>query len=107
MAKTAAQRQAAYRARRLHAGQDGNGERRLSVWIDTGTWLALTRLARRYAVTQRTMIERLIRAEDEHVLAAIEPDSPQWREYFDDRLLRSNGEDQRYTQAQTMSPPRT
>lgn len=104
MAKTAAQRQAAYRARRLHAGQDGNGERRLSVWVDTSTWLALARLARRYAVTQRTIVERLIRAEDEHVLAAIEPDSPQWREYFDDRLLRSNGDDPRDEHAQTMSP---
>ena len=39
MAKTAAQRQAAYRTRRPHAGNDGNGERRLSVWIDTGASL--------------------------------------------------------------------
>ena len=37
MAKTAAQRQAAYRARSHHAGHDGNGERRLSVWV--GIWV--------------------------------------------------------------------
>jgi len=37
MAKTAAQRQAAYRARSHHAGHDGNGERRLSVWVGIST----------------------------------------------------------------------
>ena len=77
MAKTAAQRQAAYRARRNHAGHDGSGERSLSVWISTSTWLAIARLARRYAVTKR-------------VLAAIELDSPQWHAYFDDTPLRHN-----------------
>jgi hypothetical protein len=40
MAKTAAERQAAYRARRPHAGNGGNGERRLNVWIDTRASLA-------------------------------------------------------------------
>jgi hypothetical protein len=90
MAKTAAQRQAAYRARRNHAGHDGGGERRLSVWVSTSTWLAIARLARRYAVTQRALIERLVIKEDERVLAAIELDSPQWHAYFNDQLLRHN-----------------
>jgi hypothetical protein len=93
MAKTTAQRQAAYRKRRAHAGPDGNGERRVTTWLDTSTWLALERLARRYAVTQREMIARLVRAEDDRVLAAMEPDTPEWSEYFDDdrwrRLLRN------------------
>ena len=93
MAKTAAQRQSAYRARRAHAGPDGNGERHLSVWIDTSTWLALARLARRYAVTKRSMIERLVLAEEERILAAIEFDSPQWCAYFDDKPLRRNDAD--------------
>jgi hypothetical protein len=56
MAQTAAQRQAAYWARRPHAGNDGSGERRLSVWIDTRACLALARLACRYAVTQRALV---------------------------------------------------
>ncbi|HVQ17354.1 MAG TPA: hypothetical protein VMS40_27310 [Vicinamibacterales bacterium] len=94
MAKTAAQRQAAYRARRPHAGNDGNGERRLSVWIDTGASLALARLARRYAVTQQALIERLVIAEDERILAGIELDSAQWRAYFAGTSLRSNDGDQ-------------
>jgi hypothetical protein len=33
MAKTAKERQEAYRKRRPHAGTDGNGEHRLNTWI--------------------------------------------------------------------------
>jgi hypothetical protein len=94
MAKTASQRQAAYRARRPRAGHDGNGERRLSVWIETGAAQALARLARRYAVTQQALIERLVIAEDERILAGIELDSAQWRAYFANPSLRSNDSDQ-------------
>jgi hypothetical protein len=80
MAKTAAQRQAAYRARR--ASGDGNGERRLNVWVSTGAALGLDRLARRYGVTKREVIERLLKAEDDRVLAGIELDTPEWDAYF-------------------------
>ncbi|WP_042875957.1 hypothetical protein [Cupriavidus necator] len=55
MAQTTAQRQAAYRARRATAGKDGNGERRLDMWVSSEVDLALARLARRYAVTKRQM----------------------------------------------------
>ena len=82
MAKTTAQRQAAYRARRSHAGDDGNGERRLNLWIRTRTDLAIERLARRYCVTQREIIERLVIAEDDRVSSSIDLDSPEWDEYF-------------------------
>ena len=82
MAKTAAQRQAQYRARRPHAGDDGNGERRLSLWVRSGTALALDRLARRYCVTKQEMIERMVIAEDDRVLSDIELDSPEWDAYF-------------------------
>ncbi len=58
MAMTAAQRQAQYRARREFGGSDGNGERRLNVWIDARIDLALTRLARRYAVTVKKSTKR-------------------------------------------------
>jgi hypothetical protein len=104
MAKTAAQRQAAYRARRPHAGNDGNGERRLSVWIDTRAYLALARLARRYAVTQRALIERLVIAEDERILAGIELDSPQWHAYFTDTSLHSNDGDPIHEKEENMAP---
>jgi hypothetical protein len=82
MATTAAQRQAVYRARRAHAGQHGNGERRLNVWVDTEVALGLARLARRAGVTQREMVERLVVKADKRVLAKLDPDTPEWNAYF-------------------------
>jgi hypothetical protein len=82
MAKTAAERQAAYRANRNRAGPNGNGERRLNTWVSTEAHLALERIARRYGVTQREMLERLIRAEDDGILAGIDTDTPEWDAYF-------------------------
>ena len=80
MAKSAAERQAEYRARRPSAGD--NGERRLNLWINTGSSLALDRLARRYCVTKRELIEKLLRIEDERITALIELDSQEWDDYF-------------------------
>ena len=85
MAKTAAERQAAYRASRYKAGPDGNGEQRLNTWVSTEAHLALERLAKRYGLTQRGVIERLIRAEDDAVLAGIKADTPGWDAYFDSK----------------------
>jgi hypothetical protein len=42
----------------------------------------LERLARRYAVTQRQLLERLIREEDARILQTIELDSKEWNDYF-------------------------
>lgn len=81
MAKTDAQRQAAYRARRPFEGENGNGQRRLQGWIATRSALALERLARRYAVTKQTMMERLINAEDDRLMAQLSPDTPDWDTY--------------------------
>ena len=80
MAKTTAQRQAEYRARRPHAGD--NGERRINMWISTGSALALERLARRYGVTKQEVLERLLQAEDDRMGAAFDLDSPEWDEYY-------------------------
>ena len=82
MTTTAAQRQAAYRSRRSSAGPNGNGERRLNTWLSTGTSLALARLARRYGVTQREILERFITAEDDRILATLKLDTPEWDAYF-------------------------
>lgn len=82
MPKTAAERQAQYRARRPHAGNDGNGERRLNLWLSTQAALAIERLARRCCVTKREIIERLAIAEDNRVLSGIDLDSPEWDKYF-------------------------
>jgi len=82
MAKTTAERQAAYRARRDTAGVDGNGQRRVSMWLSTGAALALARLACCYGVTQRELVEKMLHAEDERVLATMSIDTPEWDAYF-------------------------
>lgn len=58
MAKTSAERQADYRARRATAGD--NGERRINTWVSTGAALALARLAQHHGLSQREMLERLL-----------------------------------------------
>jgi len=78
MAKTDAQRQAAYRARR----NDGEGERRLNAWVSVKAHFALARLARRDGITKREVIERLALAADEALLNTLEWDTPEWEAYF-------------------------
>ena len=80
MAQSTAERQAAYRKRRPTAGE--NGERRISTWVTTGAALALARLARREGVSQRAVLERLIRKADEAVVARLDPNGPEWEAYF-------------------------
>jgi hypothetical protein len=77
---TAAERQAAYRKRRSTAGE--NGERRINTWVSTRAALALSRLAFRYSVTNRAMLERLIITADDEIAAKLEPDSSEWQIYF-------------------------
>ena len=82
MAQTTAQRQAAFRARRATAGNDGNGERRLDMWVTTEADLALARLALRYALTKREMLERLVVRAEAAIVRRLDPDSEQWDSYF-------------------------
>lgn len=77
---TAAERQAVYRKTRSTAGE--NGERRINTWVTTATALALTRLAQRYGVTQRDMLEHLIIAADQEIVGQLDPTSPDWTAYF-------------------------
>jgi len=80
MARSPAQRQAAFRQRRPEAGD--NGDRRMDTWVTTGTVLALARLTRRQGVTQRAMLEQMIRAADDAVTATLAPGTPEWDAYF-------------------------
>ena len=57
MALTAAQRQKRYRENRKLAD---NGYRQINMWLSTEAYLALHHLSRRYAVTKREMLERLL-----------------------------------------------
>lgn len=82
MAKTGAQRQKEYRAQRQFAGENGNGERRVSAYVSTRAALALERLAKSYGVTKREMLERLLVAEEDERLQGVKSDSPEWKKYF-------------------------
>jgi hypothetical protein len=66
MAKTTAERQKDYRAKRPFAGD--NGERRLNTWINSSTHFALERLAVSYGVTKREMLEKLVVDADEKMI---------------------------------------
>lgn len=87
--KTTAQRQATYRAKRPFAGKDDNGERRINTWVNTGTYLALERLARHYGITKREMLERLVVAEDARITATM-VDEELRDAYYGKSALRSN-----------------
>lgn len=102
-AKTSAQRQAAYRSRRPTAGPDHNGERRLTVWVSTGAAMALARLARRYQVTQRTMVEHLLTAADDDVLRTLAADTAELDTYLS--LAPLPGNDHRATTTTAPDPP--
>lgn len=80
MSKSGRERQAAYRKGRAEAGE--NGERRINTWVSTATALALKRLAKRYGVTQREMIERLVQVSDQQIVNSMDTDSEEWSKYF-------------------------
>lgn len=80
---TNAERQAAYRKRARE------NDRQLNVWLDHRAALALVRLARREGVSQATVIERLVMAVDNAVVGTLDPDGPEWAEYFGAPLGRT------------------
>ena len=81
MAKTAAERQAEYRRNRPVSGI--NGERRINTYVSTGSTLALERLARRYCVTKREMLEKLITEADSAIMSSLDIDGSEWGEYME------------------------
>ncbi len=83
--KTAAERQAAYRANRSTAGENGDGERRITAWVATSAYLALARLSRHHGETNRQTLERLITAADEKITKKLDFDSSEWDAYFKPR----------------------
>ncbi len=82
VAKTAAERQKEYRAKRPFAGEDGNGERRINTYVSTRAALALDRLAKSYGVTKREMLERLVVGAEDKLLEGIKSESSDWEKYF-------------------------
>lgn len=80
MSRTNSERQAAYRARRAEAGD--NGERRLNTWLSTSAALALERLARHHGLTQRAMLERLLLEAQYDATAGMTDDDPKRDKFF-------------------------
>lgn len=82
MAKTAAERQKEYRAQRQFTGEDGNGERRISPYVRTRAALTLDRLANRYGITKREMLEPLVVSAEDKLLEGMTSESTEWKKYF-------------------------
>ena len=80
-------RRAAYRARQDIAGVDGNGQRRVSMWLSTEA-LALARLASRYGVTHRELVESMLLAGDERI-STMTIETPEWDKYFARQGIRA------------------
>ncbi len=78
MAKTAAERQANYRARR----SEGEGEKRLNTWINSSSYLALERLALHCNFTKKELLERLIISADSVVIKTLAENSPERDNYL-------------------------
>ncbi|MEW6038591.1 MAG: hypothetical protein AB1648_10135 [Pseudomonadota bacterium] len=78
MAKTPAQRQAAYRSRR----HNGEGIQRLNTWISTPAFCALQRLVRHHGLSQRALIEQILFRIDDEAIRTLEMGTPEWDRYF-------------------------
>ena len=63
------------------------GESRINTWVTTAAALAVKRLSKRYGVTQREMLEKLILELDDEVCRSLNSDDQEWDDYFE---LRSN-----------------
>lgn len=79
MAKTAAERQREYRAKR-RAGR--NDEHQVNTWISETSYVALERIARYKQMTKRAVIERLILDADDRICSKLDDSKPEWDKYF-------------------------
>ena len=84
MAKTNAERQAAYRARHLHS-DDAQGER-LNTIVSLHAKRKLERLAACYGVTQRALLEQLLKDAEDEVMRVIDREHLDHADYYDGRL---------------------
>ncbi len=78
MAKTSAQRQAEYKARRI----DNLDEKKLGIWLPIGSCFALKRLARRAGITKKDLLTRMLNDADLAVIKQLDIDTDEWNEYM-------------------------
>lgn len=79
MALTNAQRQARYRAERKPGSAKGE---KLSTYLSADASTKLYGLTKGYGVTKIEILENLISAEYEKAVGSMEPNSPEWNEFF-------------------------
>lgn len=73
-------RQRQYRLSRKSVGDFG--EYRINTYVTGDTHFNLKRIARRYNISQRQVIELLIGNAHKAIVDKMEIDSPEWNEYF-------------------------
>lgn len=81
MAKTGAERQREYRLRG-HERNNNDGDMRINTWLRSQAVFALRRLSKRYGISQREMLERLILDADDAILKTLGADSPELDSYI-------------------------
>lgn len=79
-AKTNAERQAEYRARRYNAGPKGDPEYRINTWVSSEAHHAFERLAAHYAVTKRELLELLLVKADNDICQTFS--GPEFEQYI-------------------------
>lgn len=78
MAKTVAERQAAYSAKQ----QEGDGGKKLCMWVSTSCNNGLDRLAKHHGMTKRELLMMLVKDADDAIIRHIDIDTPEWDRYM-------------------------
>ncbi len=79
MAKSLAERQAAYSAKQ----QEGDGGKKLCMWVTTGCNNGLARLAKHHGMTKRELLMMLVKTADDAIIKQFDFDSPELNRYID------------------------
>lgn len=77
-AKTAAERQAAYRIRK----NDYEDKKNLNIWINSGSMLELKRIAKHMNIEPAELIEKLLSKEHNKIIKTLN-NNEKWNNYFD------------------------
>jgi hypothetical protein len=82
MAKTAAERQREYRARRQEGTDARWGDKRINSWVSRDAYDALRRLARHHGITQEKALEQVLIEADRRVGRSLADDKAAWERYY-------------------------
>lgn len=80
MALSNSEKQRNYRLNRFKRGE--YGDYRINTFVKFEASSSLERLARHYKITKRQVLESLLIAADKAILNSLEPDSAEYKEYW-------------------------